>query len=133
LFKHVPQRTSDKQHPFVNKVSDLTDNFAICYYAGGSKQVLGETVHLDTPVSIVVTLTEGQRKRLQQELDSVQAEWDIRHSKINKIRQSLAIEAGVTVRFQLEQQLLAEEAELDKLNTRMQEIERSLESSSVSS
>jgi hypothetical protein len=30
----VPERTSDKQHPIV-KVSDLEDNFALAYYAGG--------------------------------------------------------------------------------------------------
>jgi hypothetical protein len=32
----VPDRTGDKQHPIV-KVSNLQDNFAIAWYAGGSK------------------------------------------------------------------------------------------------
>jgi hypothetical protein len=35
LFRHVPQRTSARQHPFVKKVLDLTDNFPLCYAGGG--------------------------------------------------------------------------------------------------
>ena len=34
--RFVPNRTGDKQHPIV-KVSDLRDNFAIAWYAGGDK------------------------------------------------------------------------------------------------
>ncbi len=37
LGRQVPGRTSDKQHPIV-KVSNLEDNFALAYYAGGEKQ-----------------------------------------------------------------------------------------------
>ena len=37
LFEQVPLRTSHQQHPFVNKILDLEENFPICYYAGGSK------------------------------------------------------------------------------------------------
>ena len=33
LFHHVPQRTSDLQHPFVKKVLDFGDNFPLCYSA----------------------------------------------------------------------------------------------------
>lgn len=128
LFDHVPRRTSDRQHPFVNKVSDLTDNFPICYYAGGSKQVHGEGAPAELETSTGPRLTEGQRQRLQQELGRLQAEWDTRNAKVDKMRRGLAIESGVAASFQLEQQLIIEEAELDKLNTRMQEIERILES-----
>ena len=37
LGRQVPGRTSDKQHPIM-KVSNLEDNFALAYYAGGEKQ-----------------------------------------------------------------------------------------------
>jgi hypothetical protein len=36
LGRKVPDRTNDKQHPIV-KVSNLEDNFALAYYAGGAK------------------------------------------------------------------------------------------------
>ena len=34
--RKVPERTGDKQHPIV-KVSNLADNFAVAWYAGGAK------------------------------------------------------------------------------------------------
>jgi hypothetical protein len=37
LGRQVPSRTNDRQHPIV-KVSNLQDNFALAYYAGGEKQ-----------------------------------------------------------------------------------------------
>ena len=36
--RKVPERTSDRQHPIV-KVSNLEDNFALAWYAGGEKSV----------------------------------------------------------------------------------------------
>jgi len=42
LLEQVPQRTSDRQHPVVNQISNLSDNFPLCYYAGGSKDIPGE-------------------------------------------------------------------------------------------
>src|SRR6266536_1096588 len=37
LYKEVPKRAPQPQHPFVKKIYDLSDNYAICYYAGGDK------------------------------------------------------------------------------------------------
>jgi hypothetical protein len=37
--RKVPERTQDRQHPIV-KVSNLQDNFAIAWYAGGAKSPL---------------------------------------------------------------------------------------------
>ena len=34
----VPERTGDRQHPII-KVSNLEDNFALAWYAGGEKSV----------------------------------------------------------------------------------------------
>ncbi|NEU81350.1 caspase family protein [Nostoc sp. UIC 10630] len=36
--RKVPERTNEKQHPII-KVSNLEDNFAIAWYAGGAKKV----------------------------------------------------------------------------------------------
>ncbi len=36
--RKVPERTSEKQHPII-KVSNLEDNFALAWYAGGEKSV----------------------------------------------------------------------------------------------
>jgi Caspase domain len=114
LFDRVPQRASGSQHPFVNKVLDLGDNFPVCYYAGGSKFIPGATP-IPQSNSPSTTLTPAHRRRLEQKREALQVEYDIRVKKVNKMRAALGIEAGTAVQFQLEQQLLDEEAQLARL------------------
>ncbi|WP_341525416.1 caspase family protein [Nostoc sp. UHCC 0302] len=127
LFDQVPKRASGPQHPFVNKVLDLGDNFPLCYYAGGSKFLAGETATFETTPP-ATNLTTGQQRRLQQKLDALQAESDIRSQKIKRMRSDLAIEAGTAIKFQLEQQLLEEEAQLAYLSNELDNIESTLQS-----
>ncbi|WP_392534896.1 caspase domain-containing protein [Nostoc sp. C117] len=125
LFDQVPKRASGSQHPFVNKVLDLGDNFALCYYAGGSKFLSGETATIES--SSYTSLTAGKRRRLQQRLDTLQPEWDRRSEKVKRMRADLAIEAGTAVKFQLEQQLLDEESKLADLANELDTIESALQ------
>ncbi|WP_414518430.1 caspase family protein [Nostoc sp. PCC 9305] len=127
LFDQVPKRASGPQHPFVNKVLDLGDNFPLCYYAGGSKFLSGEAGTMETsPVS--TSLTPGQRRRSQQKLDALQAEFDIRSEKFKQMKKAVAIEAGTAVKFQLEQQLLDEETKLAHLSDELEKLESALQS-----
>lgn len=126
LFDQVPKRASGPQHPFVNKVFELADNFPLCYYAGGSKFLPGETATIETS-STSTKLTAGQRRRLEQKLDALQAEWDLLSKKVKKMREALVIEAGTAVKFQLEQQLFNEEADLAHLSNEMEQIESTLQ------
>lgn len=73
-------------------------------------------------------LTEGDRRRMRQTLDGLQKEWEARNAKITRLREGIAIEYGVAAKFQLEQQLDAEENDLAELAARMREIELLLES-----
>ena len=125
LFDQVPKRASGPQHPFVNKVLDLAENFPLSYYAGGSKFLPGETATIETRTS--TNLTAGQRQRLEQRLDALQAEWDLLSKKVKKMREALVIEAGTAVKFQLEQQLLNEEANIAHLSNEMEQIESMLQ------
>ena len=126
LFDQVPKRASGPQHPFVNKVLDLGDNFPLCYYAGGSKFLPGE-VPVAEVNSTTSGLTGGQKRRLAQKRDTLQAEWDLRSEKVKRMRDALAIEAGTAVKFQLEKQLLDEEAQLARLGDELDEIEQALQ------
>ncbi len=126
LFDQVPKRASGPQHPFVNKVLDLGDNFPLCYYAGGSKFLPGEIAV--TEVNLTTSgLTAGQKRRLAHRQDTLQAEWDLRSEKVKRMRAVLAIETGTAVRFQLEKQLLDEEAQLARLGDELDEIEQALQ------
>lgn len=126
LFKHVPERASGPQHPFVKKVLDLGDNFPLCYYAGGSKHISGTVPSLEH-IAVPTRLTPGQRRRLKQKLDTLEQEWGLRSEKVNQMRAALAIEAGVAVKFQLEKQLLDEESRLAQIGSELDQIEQALQ------
>lgn len=124
LFAQVPARAAGPQHPFVKKVLDLGDNFPLCYYAGGAKTAPGLPVIAPTPKEL--GLTPSRRRRLEQEREGLQAEYDLRSAKVKQMRAAFAIEAGSAVRFQLEQQLLEEEARLAHLGERLDAIDELL-------
>ncbi len=66
LGRKVPEKTNDRQHPIV-KVSNLEDNFALAYYAGGDKAPKKLTWTMDVP-TVTAGLNEAQvaswRRRL---------------------------------------------------------------------
>ncbi len=126
LFEQVPKQATGSQHPFVKKVLDLGDNFPLCYYAGGSKFLSGEIPSPET-TSTSTSLSSGKRHRLEQKRDTLQKQWDKRSEKLKQIREDLAIEAGTTAKFQLEQQVLQEEAKLGSLEYELDEIEKALQ------
>ncbi|HVG18851.1 MAG TPA: caspase family protein [Blastocatellia bacterium] len=69
----VPERTDDKQHPII-KVSNLEDNFAIAWYAGGDKNpkplswrpsmLMADPVSSDGQVSTWVSMLSNYRTNL---------------------------------------------------------------------
>jgi len=126
LFKEVPQRAPGPQHPFVKKVLDLGDNFPLCYYAGSDKHIPGEAP-VPGPILTPAALTAGQRRRLEQEYDSLQQAWNLRGERAKLMQKELAIQTSVLIKFQLEQQLLDEEVELAHLGDKLEEIERKLQ------
>lgn len=121
LFDQVPQRTSEKQHPFVNKILNLDDNFSLCYYAGGDKGSPEE------PASSPPVLTAGKRQRLERKRQELQASWDLRNEKIQRLRQTLDIETDPLSSFKYEQQLLQENASLQQLEVELDTIEQALQ------
>ena len=127
LFNEVPKRASAPQHPFVKKVLDLGDNFPLCYYAGGSKFLPGE-MPTSSSTAQQGSLTPGKRRRLEQKRDALQSEWDRRSKKLKCLGDDLAIQAGTAVKFQLEQEILEEEARLAHLEIKLDDIESLLNS-----
>lgn len=76
-------------------------------------------------------LTDSQRRRLKVQRDTLQMDWDLRQEKLKQIRQASATEASATVRFQLQQQIQAEETELSQLNDELGKIEQILDHGEV--
>ena len=129
LFGQVPLRTSDRQHPFVNKVLNLDDNFPLCYYAGGAKDILDASLFSPNP-STSVSITAGKRRRLEEKRGELQSSWDIRSKRAQSIRATLDIETDPSLIFKYQQQFRQESAilaqvenELDILDQKLQEFE----------
>lgn len=77
-------------------------------------------------------LSAGQRHRLKERWDRLQADWALRSQKVKRLRSDLAIEAGTAVKFQLEQQLQTEEEQLVRLEDELTQIETTLQESQSS-
>jgi hypothetical protein len=74
-----------------------------------------------------IGLTPGKRRRLEQQRETLQGEWDLRSEKVKRLKADLAIETSTAIRFQLEQQLLQENAKLSELGDEIDKIELALQ------
>jgi hypothetical protein len=124
LFAKVPARAAPhSQHPFVNKIAGLSENFALCYYAGGEKSAPGVPAGATAPVSY----SAWQKYKLVSERDALLPAYDLRRKKIAFLQKDLVIQAGSAVKFQLEEEILEEQTKhaqmqehLDKINQTLQ-------------
>lgn len=66
-------------------------------------------------------------ERLNSTLDALQQEWKQRNAKRKQFRAAFGIEANVANKFQLEQQVQAEETQLNELEQKIQQIETDIE------
>jgi hypothetical protein len=82
----------------------------------------------DQDIPKLLTRKSGSERqlRLRHKLKTLQQEWELRSEKIERLRKALAIETNVTTKFQLEQQLLEEEAILENLSNQIDKIEQNL-------
>jgi hypothetical protein len=77
--------------------------------------------------STTVNLSVGQQQRLQQQRDTLQAEWTLRSQKLEQLRAAFVIESSAAYRFQLEHQIKEEEEKLARLEDELVKIEATLE------
>ncbi|MCC5665845.1 TIR domain-containing protein [Nostoc sp. CHAB 5784] len=71
-------------------------------------------------------LTEPQRRRLEQERDSLQQQYDLASTKLDRLGQAYAIETDTATKFKLEKQIQENKTELNRLERQLQEIEQKL-------
>jgi nucleoside phosphorylase len=81
---------------------------------------------IQTSNSIVEELVSNKRRRLEQKLNRLRSEWDLLDKKIGRMREALTIETSIQIKFQLEQQLLNDEAAISKLELDIENIENIL-------
>ncbi|MCF4967723.1 toll/interleukin-1 receptor domain-containing protein [Nostoc sp. CMAA1605] len=87
----------------------------------------GSSVVNTTPVTTSQGgITDRQRRRLEQERDSLQQQYDTVSNKLDRLRQAYSIETDVTTKFKLESQIKEAQAEQDRLDHQLEEIEQKL-------
>lgn len=126
LLKTVPQRTSDRQHPSLNRAQNLSDNFPLCYYAGGNKEVPGEP-SASPPISPPVSITPRKRQQLEERREMLLPERTMRFNRLKRTRKAWLLEQNPAVRFQREYEIQEDEEELARLDRELDEIEQALQ------
>ncbi|MFN6564716.1 MAG: TIR domain-containing protein [Nostoc sp. ChiSLP01] len=79
-----------------------------------------------TPSQTSGRLTDGQRRRLEQERDSVEEQYDLVTKKLGRLRQAYGIETDVATKFKLEAQIQENESHKNTLERQLEEIEQKL-------
>jgi nucleoside phosphorylase len=93
----------------------------------GNNNVIGNLLNDSSdPEPTTPIINDRQKQRLEQRRSTLQSEWNLRSEKLNQLRQAYAIESGVAVKFQLKEQIQAEETQLQQLETELEAIEHSL-------
>ena len=123
LFAEVPARSPVAQHPFVNKIAGLSENFALCYYAGGAKDAPG----MPAAAAHRAPVSTWQRFKLESERDSLMAGYNIRRQKISYLEKGTAILADSAFKFQVEQELLQERLKVDDMEKQLDDINNALQ------
>lgn len=93
--------------------------------AHGESSSHGATPASQPPTS-PAKVTGFQRKRLEQQQTTLEAEWKTRTEKLVQLKSALAIETGAAIKFQLEKQIAAEQSQIDGLEAELLKIEQAL-------
>ncbi|WP_162260240.1 caspase family protein [Terrabacter sp. Root181] len=105
VLGQVPKRAGalgGVQHPFVNRIDGLDENFPVCYYAGGSKAIPGG----GSPVASPLPMPHWQKADLAARRQTLQANLQVFGLQIDALRNAQVIENDPLTRFKYDQQLL---------------------------
>jgi hypothetical protein len=132
LFEQVPKRTFEKQKPFVNKVLDLSDNFPLCYYAGGEAKLRSE-VPISAPDSLTNTVTNSQnsfnqneRERINKDIEICQKHYDGLTKKIEVVVKRLATVIDAIEESSLKDRKTEFEEERELIHQKIKQLELQL-------
>jgi hypothetical protein len=119
ILDEVPKRApGGKQHPNIPQINGLSENFPVCFYDGGRKNV--ESTTSRKPSGTLSTLS---RERKEIELKELQSVWKLQNERATKIREALAIETDATIIYKYEKQLIIAIAEAQKTAAEIDELE----------
>ena len=91
------------------------------------KTIPVQQVTLKSEDKTPTNLTPGQRRRILQELESLQEQYDLLSEKLKRLRMDLVIQAGTSVKFQLEKEKERTENQIEQLAQEIEKLENKLQ------
>jgi hypothetical protein len=133
LIEQVPLKTSDsskyrsgQQHPFVNNISNLDENFALCYYAGGSKDV-PSAIFIATLPKISSFKQQKELERLKQDYENLEKERYQLSNKLERLKSDLNSESDSAHKIKLERIINQDQNKLYILDQELRQMEEKIE------
>ncbi|MGI2906654.1 TIR domain-containing protein [Tolypothrix sp. VBCCA 56010] len=115
----------DQDEAFLNVVQGIRRVVEDMAKSKTSSTASGST----TPATFNPLATSGgdrQRRRLEEEHNSVQQQYDRESEKLSRLRLAYSIETDTAIKFKLEKQIQESETELKRLARQLEEIEQKL-------
>jgi small GTP-binding protein len=114
LMKSIPKRTGEKQHPLLNHVIGIEENFILCAALSAVEQAADEL------------LASGKRERLKSDLPPLMQSRALLSNQMHKLRLALILETDTSVLFKLRQQFQDAERDLRTLDMQIDDLEQQL-------
>lgn len=114
ILDNVPKRAPGPQHPIVNKMLELSKNFALVRLTDREHKNISYKED-----DLGMMFADFYKKQILGQIHQLQSEFEIRMKKLARLRNALAIETAILQTFQLEQQILEEEAHLSRLMSKL--------------
>lgn len=84
------------------------------------------TEGIETVVAITSELSDSKRRRLEQEQNSLQQQYDLVNEKLDRLREAHAIEVDPLMKLKLEKQKEKAESELNQIGAQLERVEQQL-------
>ncbi|MDZ8260409.1 caspase family protein [Nostoc sp. ChiQUE01b] len=134
LVEQVPLKTSDsskyrlgQQHPFVNNISNLDENFALCYYAGGSKDVPNSIFTHTIGQGRVSLFKQKELERLKQDFEMLETERYQLSNKLGQLKSNLNYESDVASRIKIENIINRDQERVDDIDKQLSKMQEKIE------
>ena len=102
----------------------LDDDDALWRLEGGIRGIApGRGRDSSAPTPSITTLPPGKARRLRQQLEGLQSQWDLLHEKLTRLEQQFRLETRTDEQFRLEYQIKELKTQQQELNTEMEQIE----------
>ncbi len=117
----------DRDEAFVNVAQGIRRVIGVLSGSDSVKQpASAQNNSIETIVNKSNGLPERKRRRLEQERDSLQQQYNLIEEKLKRLREALAIEVDPLVKLKLEKQREQTQSELNQLDNELEQVEQQL-------